>query len=173
MDDRKDLMNRALDYLRRNTIAGVALACSLLSLAGASYAALSLPAGSVGAAQIRNHVIDPVKLNPQTIAGSIRASVVVQWGAGGKLVARASSSPVRITTGSTGEGLIWPHRHFSRRCVASATPQVNLNPGIHPNGYVTAQFDPANPPGAFLELFGFAPDGSRSAQAADVLIACP
>jgi hypothetical protein len=166
-------MTRVLAYVRHNALAALALACSLLSLAGASYAALSLPPGSVGAAQIRNHAIDPVKLNPKTIAGSIRAWVVVQWGGGGKLVARASSSPVRITTGSTGEGITWPHRHFSRQCVASATPQVNLNPGIHTTGYVTAQFDPMNPPGAFLELFGFAPDGSRSAQAADVLIACP
>lgn len=163
-------MHKTLTFIRHNAIALLAL---FVALGGTSYAALSLPAGSVGAQQIRNHSVAAVKLDPRSIAASIRAWVVVQWGAGGKLVARASSSPVRVATGSTGEGITWPHRHFSRQCVASATPQVNLSPAVHPTGYVTAQFDPTNPPGAFLELFGFAPDGSRSAQAADVLIVCP
>jgi hypothetical protein len=35
-------MTRTLDYLRRNALAALALVCSLLALAGASYAALSL-----------------------------------------------------------------------------------------------------------------------------------
>ena len=46
-------MTRTLDYLRRNALAALALACSLLSLAGASYAAFSLPAGSVGTCQLQ------------------------------------------------------------------------------------------------------------------------
>lgn len=44
-------MTRTLDYLRRNALAALALVCSLLSLAGASYAAHSAcpPAASVPA----------------------------------------------------------------------------------------------------------------------------
>ena len=55
-------MTRTLDYLRRNALAALALVCSLLALAGASYAAFSLPANSVGRAQIKNHSIGSVKL---------------------------------------------------------------------------------------------------------------
>src|SRR5438309_1156727 len=135
-------MTRLLDYVRRHAIASLALVCSLLALAGASYAAFTLPSNSVGAAQIRNHVIGPMKLDPNAITGSIRAWVKLQWGHNGKLVARASSSRVRVSTGASGESITWPHRRFSPRCVASATPQVNLKPGFHPQGWVTAEFDP-------------------------------
>jgi len=165
--------SRALNYIGDHAIAIVALVCSILALAASSYAAFSLPAGSVGAAQIQNHVITPVKLNSNFIAGSIRAWVILRWGGSGKLVVRGASSRVRVTTGSTGEGIVWPHQQFSPRCADSATPQVNLNPGMHPAGFVTAQFDPTNRGGAFLELFGFAPDGTPGPQAADVLIVCP
>jgi hypothetical protein len=50
-----DLLARVIRHGRGHAIAYAALAVSVLSLAGASYAALELPAGSVGAAQIRNH----------------------------------------------------------------------------------------------------------------------
>ena len=75
-------MTRTLDYLRRNALAALALACSLLSLAGASYAAFSLPAGSVGTRQLHNGAvtnrkvangsITPAKLDSRTIGGSVR-----------------------------------------------------------------------------------------------------
>lgn len=165
--------SRALNYIAHHAIAITALVCSILALAASSYAAFSLPAGSVGAAQIRNHVITPVKLNSKSIAGSIRAWAVIQWGGSGKLVARASNSRVRVTTGNNGESITWPHQQFSRRCTASATPQLNLNLGMHRAGFVTAQFDPTNHGGAFLQLFGFAVDGTPSPQAVDVVIVCP
>ena len=75
-------MTRTLDYLRRNALAALALVCSLLALGGASYAALSLPAGSVGTRQLRtgavtnkklaNGSITPAKLDSHTIGGSVR-----------------------------------------------------------------------------------------------------
>ena len=75
-------MTRTLDYLRRNALAALALVCSLLALGGASYAALSLPAGSVGTRQLRtgavtnkklaNGSITPAKLDSRTIGGSVR-----------------------------------------------------------------------------------------------------
>jgi len=55
----------------------------------------------------------------------------------------------------------------------SVTPQVNFTDPARFNGYVTAQFDPRNRTGATLNLFGFGPDGSSRAQAADVMIVCP
>ena len=86
------LATSTLAYLRHHAIAITALVCSLLALAGASYAALDLPNGSVGARQIKNHVIAPVKLDPRLIAATVRSWVIVQW-QGGRLVAQASSSP--------------------------------------------------------------------------------
>jgi len=46
-----------IDYLRRNAIALTALGCSLLALAGGTYAAVSLPAGSVGPTQLNHRLI--------------------------------------------------------------------------------------------------------------------
>jgi hypothetical protein len=75
-------VTRILDYLRRNALAALAFACSLLALGGASYAAFSLPAGSVGTRQLRtgavtnrklaNGSITPAKLDSRTIGGSVR-----------------------------------------------------------------------------------------------------
>jgi hypothetical protein len=63
-------MSAVLDHLRRNLVGYIAL---FVALGGTGYAALQLPAGSVGAQQIQNHVIDPVKLDPRLINGSVRA----------------------------------------------------------------------------------------------------
>jgi hypothetical protein len=74
--------NRLVQHLRGNTVAYLAL---FVALGGTSYAAFSLPAGSVGARQLKNHSILPVKLDPKFIAGSVRAWAVV--GSDGRVVA--------------------------------------------------------------------------------------
>ena len=51
-------MTGAIQHLRRNVVAYIAL---FVALGGTSYAAWSLPRASVGARQIKNHVIEPVK----------------------------------------------------------------------------------------------------------------
>src|SRR5436309_1413639 len=70
-------MNRIVRHLRGNVVAYLAL---FVALGGTSYAAFSLPANSVGARQIRNHSITPVKLNPGKIGASVRAWAVIQDG---------------------------------------------------------------------------------------------
>jgi hypothetical protein len=62
-------MSRVLNHLRSNTIAYLAL---FVALGGTSYAAVNLPAGSVGNRQLKNHSITPNKLNPGSIAGYVR-----------------------------------------------------------------------------------------------------
>ena len=52
-------MTRFLSHLKSNAIAYLAL---FIALGGTSYAAVSLPAGSVGARQIKNHSITPVEV---------------------------------------------------------------------------------------------------------------
>ena len=72
-------MNKAIQYLRSNAIALLAL---FTALGGTSYAALNLPAGSVGTRQLRdgsvtakklaNGSITPAKLDSHTIGGTVR-----------------------------------------------------------------------------------------------------
>lgn len=61
-------MHRILTHLKSNAVAYIAL---FVALGGTSYAAFSLPAGSVGGRQLQNRAIDPIKLNPTTIGASI------------------------------------------------------------------------------------------------------
>lgn len=119
-------MTQVLEYLRRNALAALALVCSLLSLAGASYAAFSLPAGSVGTRQLRNSAvtnkklangsITPAKFDGGTIGGSVRHWAHVSQTAqvlGGSKGSRASGGPIFSVS--------WGDR-FSSRCAALVTP---------------------------------------------------
>jgi hypothetical protein len=164
-------MNRFRHHVRSNVIAYLAL---FVALGGTSYAAVSLPPGSVGSRQIRNRAVTSVKLDPRSIAASVRAWVILGWNSSGtRLVARAASSRVRVATGAASESVTWPGRHFARNCLISATPQVNSAGNRPLGGSVTAHFDPSASGGAFLALFGFAPNGSPIAQAAYVVVVCP
>jgi hypothetical protein len=62
-------MSRVLNHLRSNVVAYVAL---FVALGGTSYAAVGLPAGSVGNRQLKNHSITPIKLDRGSIAGYVR-----------------------------------------------------------------------------------------------------
>jgi hypothetical protein len=163
-------MTRIAAHLRANAIAYLAL---FVALGGTGYAAANLPANSVGARQLQNGSIVPKKLNSKYIAASIRAWVDVQWKGATKLVAKGSSSKVRVETVSDGDGITWPHFRFKKDCMASVTPQINFTITTTTGGYVTADFNPTSPGGATLFLHGFGPDGTPRAQAASVLIICP
>ena len=63
------MMNRVVQHIRSNVVAYVAL---FVALGGTSYAALKLPANSVGTKQIKNHSITPIKLDPSK-TGAVRA----------------------------------------------------------------------------------------------------
>ncbi len=67
-------MKAVLEHARRNAVAYVAL---FVALGGTGYAAWQVPKGSVGARQLKNHAIDPVKFNPKYINGNVRAWAVV------------------------------------------------------------------------------------------------
>ncbi len=71
-------MTRILNHARTNLVAYIAL---FVALGGTSYAAISLPAGSVGTKQLRNgavtsrklakHAVTAAALDPKSIAGHI------------------------------------------------------------------------------------------------------
>ncbi len=66
------MIHRLVSYLQQHALAAAAFVCSLLALAGSSYAAFT-----ISGSQIRNHTINPVKLNPRFINGNVRAWAIV------------------------------------------------------------------------------------------------
>ena len=68
------MMNRVVQHIRSNVVAYVAL---FVALGGTSYAALKLPANSVGTKQIKNHSITPIKLDPSKTGAVVRFWAVV------------------------------------------------------------------------------------------------
>ncbi len=75
-------MRRLATHIRSNVVAYLAL---FVALAGTSYAASRLPAGSVGNRELKNHSITPIKFDPTKIGASVRYWAVV--GAGGHVLA--------------------------------------------------------------------------------------
>jgi hypothetical protein len=91
------LITSALKHVRSNIVAYIAL---FVALGGTSYAAINLPAGSVGSKQLQNRVIASVKFNPRFINGTIRAWAVVA--PDGKVQESAGKPTVVVGTGVQG-----------------------------------------------------------------------
>jgi hypothetical protein len=108
-----------LTFIRHNAIA---LAALFVALGGTSYAALSLPAGSVGTAQLRNHSVTPMKLDPSSIGGYVRFWARVS--AGGRIIASSPRAKVLVwykpPSPFSGGQLRWPAQ-ASSDCFAIAT----------------------------------------------------
>jgi hypothetical protein len=119
------MLNKTLSYISHHAIAILALVCSLLALAGASYAAIAIPKDSVGTAQLKQGAVAPPKLSSQ-IGGYARAYAVVS--ATGKLVYSSPQAKLTnwgdSTTGGPSFGTIsWKSTAPARRCAAFATAQ--------------------------------------------------
>ena len=113
-------MSRVLNHLRSNVVAYVAL---FVALGGTSYAAISLPAGSVGNRQLKNHSITPVKLDRGSIAGYVRDWAEID--PSGQLVAsrpaahlvgwsEAAHSQEESSTGASDPAGVLRHREHGR-----------------------------------------------------------
>ena len=167
------MFSKIVAYLRQHVLAVLALICSLLALGGSSYAAFSLPAGSVGARELKNRAITAAKLNPTSVAASVRAWVNLQWA--GVWRVQASNNDVQVSRAGFGEVVSWRHTRFPSNCMASVTPQRNFAPGGpggtgRLDGYVSTFF---NPRGAQLQIDAIASDGTPQAQGVIILIICP
>jgi hypothetical protein len=110
---------KILTFIRHNAIA---LAALFVALGGTSYAAFSLPAGSVGTPQLRNHSVTPVKLDRNGIGGYVR--VWARVSAGGRLIASRPRAKVLVwykpPSPFFGGQLRWPVQ-VSPDCFAIAT----------------------------------------------------
>jgi hypothetical protein len=103
-------VHRVIAHLRGNLVGWIAL---FVALGGTGYAAIRIPRNSVGAAQIRNRSITPVKLNPTSIGGSVRAWAIIRANA---TVIASSRKPVVFASAFPGSYVIqWPMR-LARTC---------------------------------------------------------
>jgi hypothetical protein len=152
-------MHRIVNHLRGNVVAYLAL---FIALGGASYAAVSVPANSVGTRQLRNHSVTPVKLDPGKIGASVRYWAVI--GPNGNLMAaRPSGARIVAWDPNLDTGLLrWPS--LTRSCFALSTgsdgfvrAQVLSGPGSH----ATVQFETYNA------------SGQPTGEQADVAVLCP
>jgi hypothetical protein len=127
----KGRMTRLLRHARRNVVAYLAL---FVALGGTGYAALRLPANSVGNRQIQNGAITPVKIDRHLITGSVRAWAEVS--PTGRLLAGEGGPKAVARTGpdSLGQYLVtWKTASFTRcAAVAGITSQrfTPLTPGF-------------------------------------------
>jgi hypothetical protein len=162
-------LTRLIRHVRSNAVAYLAL---MVALGGTSYAAMSLPANSVGGRQIRNHVIDPVKLNPRYIASSVRAWASVS--AKGRII--ASSAPAQIVATVGSDQITWRTTLF-RNCTAVASVANPLGPGaLSTPAFADASIVPVGPRrvGAVVTTYmisGGDPEPSRQPYA--VMVLCP
>jgi hypothetical protein len=114
------LITNTIDYLRRNAIALTALGCALLALAGGTYAAVSLPRGSVG----------PQQLNHKLIGGYVRAWASVNPNGAGTVLASSGGARIRVDLLTGALTITWPGKfpRSQRACTALATASAAGGP---------------------------------------------
>jgi hypothetical protein len=108
------MMVRALRHARSNAIAYLALGVSLLALGGGAYAAVVVPANSVGARQLRNGSIAPAKFDRRFIGGTVRRWAKVS--ADGRVVSLSGARELEQPNSGGRYLLAWDHDTFSPRC---------------------------------------------------------
>lgn len=114
------MISRIATYLNQHALAAAAFVCSILALAGSSYAAFT-----ISGSQIRNHTINPVKLNPKFINGSVRAWAIV--GPNGRVIAGAGKPKVTVTVAAPGNyGIKWGVK--VKRCATEVSIDSESSP---------------------------------------------
>jgi hypothetical protein len=123
-------MSRLLHHVRSQAVAYLAL---FVALGGTGYAAVNLPAnsvgtrqlkrGAVGTNQLRNGAVTPAKLAGGSIAGYVRAYATVN-GQGQLVAARPSARLIGwVESGDAPGGLIQFSRPIPSSCFALATTE--------------------------------------------------
>ena len=145
-------MTRIRDHLRSNLVAYVAL---FVALGGTSYAAVSLPANSVGTRQIKNHSITPIKLDPGKFGAYVRAWAVIQGGT--KVIAASPRARVVSWDPSFAAGVVSWGSVVSPSCFPLASggrdsvqvamlPRAGHSADVHYQAFnSTGQFDASAP----------------------------
>jgi hypothetical protein len=151
------MLSRAINYVSHHAIAILALVCSLLALAGASYAATQLPKNSVGNAQIKQGAVAPPKFSKQ-IGGYVRLYAKIT--PAGKIIyatpgAKVTQWGIAGPPGASGifGTISWPHQSASNKaCAALATT------GTPPDGPISAAVGASRTSGTHVQIFSANPD---------------
>lgn len=168
-------MHRLIGHLRSNAVAYVAL---FVALGSTSYAAVNLPAGSVGTAQLRNRAVTAAKLargavtasslDSKTLAGHI--ALWAQVSADGHVI---SSSPratvVRYAVSGT-ERVAW-RRRVRSACIAFANP-ANVGP-LTSSATATATGPNVRRESTYLVVSTFNGNGTLAPENVNVIVVCP
>ncbi len=116
------MLHRIGLHLRSNAFGLVAI---FIALGGTTYAAIGVPRGSVGAAQLRNHAITSVKFNRSSIAGSVRAWAII--GADGRVIAGGGKPKSSVAAFSGHYAITWGVR-LPRSCATIANVDYRSRP---------------------------------------------
>jgi hypothetical protein len=156
-------MKRVLQHVRSNAVAYVAL---FVALGGTSYAAIKLPANSVGARQIKNHSITPIKLDPNGTAAVVRYWATLNFSPGKGEVVVTSRPKARITTWnpSVDTGSVSWGQPIAASCLLSAT---------NGRGFVAAFIEPLPNSHAFVQFSPFSPSGEPETGLVYIAVMCP
>jgi hypothetical protein len=151
------MLSRAINYTSHHAIAILALVCSLLALAGASYAATQLPKNSVGNAQIKQGAVSPPKLSKQ-IGGYVRLYAKIT--PAGKIIYATPGAKVTqwaIEGSGSGAGIIgtirWPHQSASNKACA-----VLATAGSPAQGPISASVGSSHAAGTSVDILSANPD---------------
>jgi hypothetical protein len=159
-------------FIRHNAIA---LAALFVALGGTSYAAFSLPAGSVGTRQLRNgavtsgklakHSVTAASLDPKSIAGHV--AEWAQINANGQVTSSSPRATAVVTNPGRGVYRLSWNRSIPRNCIAFANP-ANVVPTLGPP---TA--DTFGPDGKTLLVETYDASGNNVPETVNVVVLCP
>jgi hypothetical protein len=165
-------MTTLLKHIKLNLVAYTAL---FVALAGTSYAAVNLPAGSVGSRQLRNGAvtnkkiangsITPAKFSSKNINGSI--AMWARISATGVLVASKPHAVVIYNSPSAFGRINWG-RAIPAPCFSLATVD-----GIPAAGFASvATLNQSHPP-TFVLFHTFNNNGQPAGEPVNVAVICP
>jgi hypothetical protein len=154
-------LTKATRHFRANAIAWLAL---MVALGGTSYAAVNLPAGSVGAKQLKNHSITQVKFDPQSIGAVVRYWAVID--PRGRVI--ASRPKARTLDWGLRGGIFTWSRRIPSGCFSLATVD-----GISPPEGLQVGFASTAIFGDQVTVMTFSPSGAPDPKRVNVAVLCP
>lgn len=167
---------RLLLHLKNNAVGYIAL---FIALGGTSYAAINLPAGSVGTRQLRNGAVTSSKLSrgavtaraldPKSIAGHIADWAQIR--SDGHVISSAPRATVTVTTPGRGLYRVSWNQAIGSKCMAMADPS-NISAVV---GSATATtFGPSgHGRGSNLLVQTFDGSGNNVPENVNVMVVCP
>jgi hypothetical protein len=167
---------RLLHHIRSNAIGYAAL---FVSLGGTSYAAIAIPAGSVGTRQLRNGAVTGSKLAKKSVSAanlnsSSIAGHVADWAqvrADGHVTTSSPKASVVFSDPTRGLYQVSWHRSIPSRCIAVANP-VNVAPITS-----RASAETFGPTGkgraAYVLVSTFDSAGNNVPESVNLVVVCP